>query len=58
MRKFQIGGVIAERRFEYQAPDGSTHNVEVRLGRPTSDGGGEEDPWVCPFQITALGPAE
>lgn len=55
MRLFDLGEVIAERRFVFEAEDGSTRDVGVRLGRPVRDGEAEDDPWMCPFQIDGLG---
>lgn len=55
MRTYELGDVIAERRTTLEAADGSTRDVEVRIGRPVRDGTGENEAWVCAFQITGLG---
>jgi len=50
----EVGEVIAEREFDFAAPDGATHPVILRLGRPVH-AGVEGDPWWCPFSITGIG---
>lgn len=51
----EIGEVIAERRIEGVAPDGSHFEVVIRFGAPRPDPLSENGDWLCPHQIVGLG---
>lgn len=53
MRIFELGDVIAERRFVFRANAGWSRDVDVKLGRPVPDSMPGQA-WVCPFQISGL----
>src|SRR5688572_6376949 len=50
-----LGEVVAERRIEGVAPDGSPFEVVIRFGAPRPDPLSSNGDWQCPHQITGLG---
>jgi len=46
-----LGTVIAERRIEGKAPDGSPFEVVIRFGAPRPDPLSDNGDWQCPHQI-------
>ncbi len=51
----EIGEVVAERRLEAVAADGTRTPVTVRFGRPRPDELSEHGDWRCPHRIRGLG---
>ncbi|MDH6577766.1 hypothetical protein [Kitasatospora sp. MAP5-34] len=54
MENQPLGEVIAERVLEVHHPDGSTHRVVIRIGRPYPAREKGLD-WSCPGQVDGLG---
>ena len=54
-RAFELGDVIAERRLVFEATEGWTRDVSVRIGRPVLDPSAPHETWICPFEIRGLG---
>jgi uncharacterized protein DUF6968 len=54
MRTFDLGEVIADRCFTFEAHAGWSREVWVRLGRPVADPQETDGPWLCPYQVTGL----
>lgn len=54
---FELGEIIADRHLVFEASEGWTRDVTVRLGRPVLDPSARNETWVCPFQIEGLGRA-
>jgi hypothetical protein len=52
---FELGDVIAERRLVFEATEGWTRDVSVKIGRPVLDPSAPRETWVCPFEIQGLG---
>lgn len=50
-----LGPVVAERRVECVAGDGSRTAVVIRIGTPHPDPLSENGDWRCPHQIVGLG---
>ncbi|KOX21389.1 hypothetical protein ADK67_27235 [Saccharothrix sp. NRRL B-16348] len=50
-----LGPVVAERRVECVAGDGSRTDVVIRIGTPHPDPLSANGDWRCPHQITGLG---
>ncbi|MEV6239226.1 hypothetical protein [Lentzea sp. NPDC051838] len=50
-----LGEIIAERRIEGVAPDGSHFEVVIRFGAPRPDPLSHNGDWECPHQIDGLG---
>jgi hypothetical protein len=48
-----LGEVIAERGVTFTRADGSTEQVTIRIGKPTT--GEFPDEWTCPYQIQGFG---
>ncbi|WP_053733854.1 hypothetical protein [Nocardia sp. NRRL S-836] len=53
-----LGTVVAERRIEAVAQDGTRFEVVVRLGTPRPDPLSSNGDWLCPHQIAGLGSEE
>jgi hypothetical protein len=54
----ELGEIVAERRIEGVAPDGSRFEVVIRFGAPRPDPLSSNGDWVCPHRITGLGDEE
>lgn len=56
-RALELGDVVAERRIEAVAEDGTRTPVVVKLGKPVPDPTPEanREDWCCPRQIIGLG---
>ena len=54
MRTFELGEVLAERSFVFEAEVGWSRTVEVKIGLPVQDHLPPATAWVCPFQILGL----
>ncbi|WP_407701602.1 DUF6968 family protein [Thermomonospora amylolytica] len=52
---YELGEVVAERRLEAVAEDGTCTPVVVKIGRPRPDTLGTGEDWCCPHQILGLG---
>jgi hypothetical protein len=55
-RAFTLGQVVAETHFVHEAADGTTTPVTIKLGCPVLDAGRNARSWLCPYQISGLGP--
>ncbi|TQM81217.1 hypothetical protein FHX81_3579 [Saccharothrix saharensis] len=55
MTAYELGPVVAERRVDRVAPDGSRAPVVVRFGRPHPDPLSPNGDWCCPHQVLGLG---
>lgn len=51
----ELGEIVAERRIEGVAPDGSPVEVVIRFGAPRPDPLSGNGDWQCPHQIVGLG---
>ncbi|HEX7307101.1 DUF6968 family protein [Lentzea sp.] len=51
----ELGEVVAERRIEGRAPDGTPFEVVIRFGAPRTDPLSDNDDWVCPHRIDGFG---
>ncbi|MGW6442060.1 DUF6968 family protein [Lentzea sp. NPDC055074] len=47
----ELGVVVAERRIEGKAPDGTPFEVVIRFGAPRPDPLSHSGDWECPHQI-------
>jgi len=54
-RTFELGDVIADRRLVFEATEGWTRDVSVKIGRPVRDTSAPRETWVCPYEIQGLG---
>ncbi|MBF8191835.1 hypothetical protein ITP53_40380 [Nonomuraea sp. K274] len=55
MTTYELGEVVAERKLEAVAADGSRTPVTVRFGKPYPDPLSTHGDWCCPHQILGLG---
>lgn len=55
MTAYELGDVVAERRLECVAGDGSRTVVVIRFGSPHPDPLSANGDWCCPHQIVGLG---
>ncbi len=51
----ELGDIVAERRIEGVAQDGSHFEVVIRFGAPRPDPLSSNGDWECPHQIVGLG---
>ncbi|MFD1152276.1 DUF6968 family protein [Saccharothrix hoggarensis] len=51
----ELGEVVASRRVECVAPDGTRTSVLIRIGAPRPDPLSDHGDWCCPHQILGLG---
>jgi hypothetical protein len=54
----ELGEIVAERRIEGVAPDGSRVEVVIRFGSPRPDPLSPNGDWLCPHQLAGLGDGE
>jgi hypothetical protein len=52
---YELGPVVAERRVDRVAADGSRTPVVIRFGRPHPDPLSAHGDWCCPHQVIGLG---
>jgi hypothetical protein len=52
---YELGPVVAERRVDRVAADGSRTPVVIRFGRPHPDPLSTHGDWCCPHQVIGLG---
>ncbi|QQQ77106.1 hypothetical protein IOD16_00645 [Saccharothrix sp. 6-C] len=55
MTAYELGPVVAERRVECVAGDGTRTEVVIRFGTPHPDPLSPHDDWCCPHQVLGLG---
>ncbi|WP_051772818.1 DUF6968 family protein [Saccharothrix sp. NRRL B-16314] len=55
MTAYELGDVVAERRLECVAGDGTRTEVVIRFGSPHPDPLSTNGDWCCPHQILGLG---
>ena len=52
---YEMGVVVAERRLEAVAGDGTRASVVIRVGTPHPDPLSRNGDWCCPHQVVGLG---
>ena len=55
MTTHELGPVVAQRRLESVAADGTRAPVVIRFGKPFPDPLSKQDDWCCPHQVLGLG---
>lgn len=55
MTSYELGPVVAERRVEGVAADGTRTAVVIRIGTPHPDPLSAHGDWCCPHQVLGLG---
>ncbi|PSL54206.1 hypothetical protein B0I31_107263 [Saccharothrix carnea] len=55
MTAYELGAVVADRRVEAVAGDGTRAPVVIRIGTPHPDPLSPNGDWCCPHQVVGLG---